>query len=50
MERLLNHREAYKYSEKTANISANYYPVDSAIAIRDQNGTNIQATVMNDRA
>lgn len=32
-------------------ISANYYPVDSAIAMRDQSGlSSIQVNVMNDRA
>jgi hypothetical protein len=30
-------------------ITANYYPVDTAIAIRDQNSTSLQLTVMNDR-
>lgn len=36
-------------SDKISNISANYYPVDSAIAIRDQTGKNLQVTIMNDR-
>jgi hypothetical protein len=32
-------------------ISGNYYPVDSAIAMRDKSGlSSIQVTVMNDRA
>lgn len=31
-------------------ISGNFYPVDSAIMMRDQNKTNLQVTVMNDRA
>lgn len=32
-------------------IAGNYYPVDSAIAIRDfSKASNIQVTVMNDRA
>lgn len=31
------------------NISSNYYPVDSAVAMRDFNGTDLQVTVMNDR-
>jgi hypothetical protein len=31
-------------------ISGNYMPVDSAIIMRDQNKTNLQVTVMNDRA
>lgn len=31
-------------------ISANYYPVDSAIVMRDQSGqSSLQVTVMNDR-
>lgn len=42
-----------KDSEKVSNnlnrIPANYYPVDSAIAMRDQNGSNVQVTIMNDR-
>jgi hypothetical protein len=36
-------------SDKVSNISANYYPVDSAIAMRDQTGKNLQVTIMNDR-
>ena len=36
-------------AEKYSNISANYYPVDSAIVMRDQNGKNLQVTIMNDR-
>lgn len=32
------------------NIPANYYPIDTAIAIRDfSNASNIQVTIMNDR-
>jgi len=31
-------------------IAANYFPVDSAIAMRDQNNTDLQVTIMNDRA
>jgi len=32
-------------------IAGNYFPVDTAIAMRDfQNGSNVQVTVMNDRA
>lgn len=50
LERNLYHREAFPYSEKNSNISSNYFPIDSAIAMRDQNGSNIQVTVMNDRA
>jgi hypothetical protein len=36
--------------DQHSNISSNYYPVDSAIAMRDQTGKNLQVTVMNDRA
>ena len=33
-----------------ATIAANYYPIDSAIAMRDHSGlSNLQVTVMNDR-
>ena len=31
-------------------FSGNFYPVDSAIMMRDQNKSNLQVTVMNDRA
>lgn len=31
-------------------ISGNFFPVDSAIMMRDKNKTNLQVTVMNDRA
>ena len=31
-------------------FAQNYYPVTSAIAMRDQNGSNVQVTIMNDRA
>mmetsp|Transcript_14835 Transcript_14835/g.23012 ORF Transcript_14835/g.23012 Transcript_14835/m.23012 type:complete len:117 (+) Transcript_14835:2594-2944(+) len=50
VERHLYTRDSYKYDEKHSNISSNYYPVDSAIAMRDLNGSNIQVTIMNDRA
>jgi hypothetical protein len=30
-------------------VPINYYPIDSAIAMRDQNGSHLQVTVMNDR-
>jgi hypothetical protein len=34
-----------------ATIGGNYYPVDSAIAMRDHSGlSNIQVTILNDRA
>ena len=49
-ERQLYHHDDFKISEKFQNISSNYYPIDSAIAMRDQNGSNLQVTIMNDRA
>lgn len=30
-------------------IPRNYYPVGSAISMRDNNGSNVQVTIMNDR-
>ena len=51
-QRILNHRPSFNYSG-VQNISSNYYPVGSAIAIRDfdANGTvRKQATVLNDRS
>jgi hypothetical protein len=50
IERQLYHRDSFKQNPKASNISSNYYPVDSAIAIRDNNQTNLQVTIMNDRA
>jgi len=50
VERHLYTRDSYLYDESHSNISSNYYPVDSAIAMRDQNGSNLQVTIMNDRA
>ena len=51
IERNVNKRADFQYKEKYSNISSNYYPVDSAIAMRNYNGTsNIQVTIMNDRA
>jgi len=38
-----------QHGSKLARIPSNYYPVDSAIAMKDKNGSNIQVTVMNDR-
>jgi hypothetical protein len=35
IERNVNMHEEYKYEDKWSNISANYYPVTSAIAMRD---------------
>ena len=51
MERNVNKRTEFEFKEKYTNISSNYYPVDSAIAMRNQNGSSdIQVTIMNDRA
>ena len=50
VERNVNLRPSFNFTDKTSNISANYYPVDSAIVVRDQNGSNLQVTIMNDRA
>jgi len=36
MERTLSHKQDYNPDAKWSNISSNYYPVDSAIFIRDQ--------------
>ena len=36
-------------NNKFSNISSNYYPVDSAITIRDFNHSRLQVTIMNDR-
>ena len=46
--RILNHRDTFKY-DTDQNISANYYPVNSAIALRDFS-LNKQATVMTERS
>jgi len=40
VERNVNSHEEYKYADKYSNISANYYPVDSAIAMRDLSSPN----------
>jgi len=37
------------YDKNNFNVSNNYYPVDSAIAMRDFNGTDLQVTILNDR-
>lgn len=49
MERELNSRHEFKLNDHSANISSNYYPVTSAIAMRDENGTNRQVTIMTER-
>lgn len=47
-ERVFNYRDSWNFPERETdydkskfNISANYYPVDSAIATRDFNGTDL---------
>lgn len=49
--RQLDQREWLNPSEKQKieRIPKNYFPVDSAIAMRDMNGSNVQVTIMNDR-
>lgn len=42
-------KEGEKVVSDLNHIPANYYPVDSAIAMRDQSGSNVQVTIMNDR-
>jgi lysosomal alpha-mannosidase len=43
-------RDFINYTRPDQYIAGNYYPVTSAIAMRDhQNGSNIQVTVLNDR-
>lgn len=56
-QRKVNHRDSWDLMARDTpadkqkfNISTNYYPVDSAIAMRDFNGSELQVTVMNDRA
>ena len=49
-ERILNKRQYYNFTDETAKVSGNYYPIDSAIAMRDQNGSNTQVTIMTERA
>lgn len=36
-------------AQRESKIPRNYYPVDSAIAMRDKNGSQVQVTIMNDR-
>lgn len=50
LERNINQREQFKFNITNSKIASNYYPVDSAIAMRDFNGSNLQVTIMNDRA
>jgi len=46
--RILNYRPTWDYSGEQ-NISSNYYPVSSAIVMRDSN-TKRQVTVLNERS
>lgn len=48
-ERILNFNPAFKWPSDPQNISGNFYPVDSAIAMRDLSKSK-QITVMNNRA
>ena len=50
IERNLGKKESQPRQSKYQYIPSEYYPVTSAIAMRDQNGGNIQVTIMNDRA
>jgi len=49
--RKLNHRPTWNFTTAAGglNITANYYPVQTAIAIVDKN-TDMQMVVMNDRS
>jgi len=40
IERNVNKRTEFEFKEKYTNISSNYYPVDSAIAMRNSNGSS----------
>ena len=50
-ERILNYRPTWNLTlaDGGLNITANYYPIQTAIAIRDET-TGMQMTVMNDRS
>lgn len=48
-ERRINYNPRFEWNKDKNNITGNYYPVDSAIAIRD-NAKKRQATVLNTRA
>jgi len=51
--RILNYRPTWdinaNYNDSLKNITANYYPINSAISMKDEN-TNTTFIVMNDRA
>ena len=46
---MLNHRDDFTL-ETDEIASSNYYPINSAIALRRADGSNTQLTVMNDRS
>lgn len=51
-ERILNYRPTFNL-DTPMNVSSNYFPVDSAIAIRDHDenkSIKLQATIMNERS
>lgn len=41
VERNLGQKESYSHKSKVNYIPSEYYPVTSAIAMRDQNGSNL---------
>jgi len=45
----MSERKVRKLPRPDQTIAGNYYPIASAIAIRDTNASNIQVTIMNDR-
>ncbi len=49
--RILNYRETFNL-DTDMQVSSNYYPINSAIVVKSvqQNDSQIQMTVMNDRA
>jgi len=48
-ERIINYRPTWTFSTDEY-ASGNYYPVNSAISFFDKTNSNLQMTVMNDRA
>lgn len=46
--RVINHRDTFDMKNTKQNISSNFYPVTSAIIMRDTNSTK-QVTILNDR-
>jgi len=47
--RQIDKRDGFNFTGRETHVSRNYYPIDSAIAMRDKAGGKIQVTVMNDR-